>query len=245
MQKSNQQPKPTPNCPKFFRRENLFSPLFLFLYFAIFIAIILTISLVIMLIQGPGEVTITNEPTNISSAISDSDLSRVKTELFTTLNNLTDEASNYLDVSVRWDSVEKTSDRTTFVIDVDSHQQTYLVTLDPYHVTLSCPDPSVTKYPDSFCVGNDGEYNDSISVIFGEELPLTAKTSAGDTFEIVRSEISGGEWNRDLAIWIFSCPASDAQTTRVSAAVDDLISARGGSPSAFTKKFYHASCAGE
>lgn len=224
-----------------------FSPRNLLLAFLLFSTIIVVISLFGLALRAPDEVTIINEPPETTmTPLSDSDLSRVKKEVFSTLKSVAETEAGRIGVSVRWDSFKKTaSGRTSFLIDVDDYRQTYLVNLDQYNVTLSCPEISLSKYPDSFCVGNDGEYDDSISVIFGDELPLSAETSEGEKFEIVRSEISGGQWNRDLAIWIFSCPASDVLTSRVSVAVDALISTRGGSPSAFSKKFYNMSCKGE
>lgn len=235
--------RPAPRSSRHFRPK-LSSRRLIFLA-AFFLIVVLIFSLIGILLRGHEEITILNESSISTSDLTDQELTRVKKELFHTLKTATNIDANYINVYIRPDSFSRTSDHNTFIIDLDDYRQTYLVDLDPYQVYIRCPDPSVSKYPDSFCVGNANEYDDSISVIFGDDLPLSSETSAGESFEIVRSDIKDGAWNRDLSIWIFACPKSDDLTARVSSAVDEIISSRGGSPEAFTKHYYNMSCRGE
>ena len=228
-----------------YTNKHIISPHLLVILIIGFTIIIVLISILGIILRGNGEITIVNESDVNYSLISPNDLARVKKALFPVLNIVNDADANHINVFVRWDTVAKNtqdSDLTTFLIDVDDFQQTYLVALDSYNVTLDCPSPQLSKYPTSFCIGSSDENSDSISSVFGDELPLTAQTSQGETYIITRANPTGGEWNHALAIWIFSCPSSDELTNRVSASLDQIIASRGAQASIFTKNYYNMSC---
>ena len=224
---------------------------------------IITISIVGINIQSSNEANIVNETAqetyaensatsenNDSKLLSDEDMTRVKQEIYTLLHKINPDAEND-DVVIRWDSFSTESGvypKTTFLADVDSYQQTYRVSVDQERVAVSCPSLGESKYPESFCIGNNGEYDDSINVVFGRNLPYSGETSNGEYFYIDRNSLESMENINDryLEVRVRACPWTDEAINRAREATNEVISSLGASPNLFDIRIDSAGgCHGE
>ena len=165
-----------------------------------FILVVITISIIIPGLANREEARIinaTNETTvsETESKLSDEDLARVKKALYQTLNK-TQSANQDFDAAIRWDTLKTVNNLfpyTSFLVDVDEYKQTYRVTVDQYIVNVNCPEIGESKYPKSFCLGNGSEYDDSISIVLGDQFPIDTRTSAGEYVSINRNDLTKTE----------------------------------------------------
>ena len=124
-----------------------------------FVMIIITISIIASSFSGTNEAKIINEYDSNVDMISEEDMSRFKQSLYDLLQKTTSADRNF-DAAVRWDTLKTTTGSypsTTFMVDVDAYKQSYRVTIDQYNVIISCPKIGESKYPSSFCIGNNSE----------------------------------------------------------------------------------------
>lgn len=207
---------------------------------AVIIVAIIVISALVVTFSNREEANIINESgIQETSLVSEEDMTRVKKELYKLLS-ITSGADHDFDASVRWDTVAKTSSsipETTFMIDVDEYQQSYRATVNQNTVYLQCPELGESKYPESFCISNYGENNDSIAIVFGANLPYYAETNEGETVSIQRGSSKTQGSNRYLQIIVAACPYDKEAIARAEEAVNDAITSLGASPNLFTKKF--------
>ena len=72
---------------------------------------------------------------------------------------------------IREDSIEKTDDTYTFIVDIDSIKQSYVVVINPKnnenHITFHCPTKAQTIYKETFCDLNSIGYSPSITLKHG------------------------------------------------------------------------------
>ena len=224
------------------------------------VLIIITISILAINFAPREEANIVNSQSlssnnsdaneNFDQQISDSELTRFKQELYNLLNS-TQSADHDFDAAIRWDTVQAhygSYPYTTFLVDIDEYEQTYRVNIYQNAVELPCPKLGESKYPESFCIGNAGEYDDSINVVFGNNLPYSGETSAGEYFSISRNDIESMEnaSDRYLRVLIRSCPWSDDALERAREAVNQYIESRGASSNLFDIRIEPAGgCHGE
>ncbi len=219
-----------------------------------FVLVVVTLSTVFSTFATREEARIIN-PTNSDpeaqySLITDEDMARVKKGLYALLNQ-TRSVEHDFDTIIRWETLEQKAGAypsTSFIVDIDEYQQTFRVTIDQYAVLLSCPELNISKYPTSFCIGNDGDYDDSISVVFGAKLPYSGVTSAGENFWIDRSSfaIMENPYDRFLEVYVRACPYNDNVATRAREAAEEIIGSLGADPVLFKLKVYSAGgCHGE
>lgn len=207
------------------------------------VAVIIMIA-VLGLILGPKDkAQIVNGGAPSSSVISSADLARAKNEVYSLIQTGQEMKSDDLEMTVRWDTVQKGGTEaypsTTFLVDVDEYQQSYRVAVDSEQVVVRCPTLGETKYPEIFCRGNAGEFDDSVGVVFGQLLPYEGKTSQGDGFVIDRN---GFDYEEPLFVQAYACDTNEAALQRVNAAVDDLIVELGATPEMFGRKVEGINC---
>lgn len=204
-----------------------------------FVVVIISISICVIVLNKGGEATIVNESFRDSSILSDVDLSRMKKEVYTLIRDVNNTDDNTIDMALRWDTLrQKDNDgvkQISVIADIDEYRQTYQILLDEYYVYMACPDLEITKYPESYCVGDDGDYDDSTTVVFGASLPYQGETSEGELFSISRYSWDRGD-NR-LGIQIQSCLKDNSVIERAEQAVDEHVTSLGASPSIFQKEF--------
>ena len=125
------------------------------------------------------------------------------------------------------------------LVDVDSIKQTYRVRINPSDksVVVSCPSLAETKYPDSFCEGADGEFDDTLEKVLGKILPYDGKTASGYSFNLYRRSL-----DRNLYVREYVCADNDAATVEILQAVLDLIKANGGNPDSINKIYEFNNC---
>lgn len=206
---------------------------------AAFVVAIVSISICAIVLNKGGEATIVNESSRDSSILSDADLSRMKKEVYALIRSANNTDDNTIDMALRWDTLYQKDNggvkQISVIADVDEYRQTYQILLDEYYVYVACPDLEITKYPESYCVGNDGDYDDSTTVVFGTSLPYQGETSEGELFSISRYSWNRGD-NR-LSVQIQSCLDDESVIERAEQAVDEYITSLGASPNIFKKEF--------
>ena len=208
------------------------------------IFIIITISIVGVFLNNLNTTKIVNESSKNDETVSNEELDLVEEKFSPALErfyNYKDRA----DVAIRWDTVKNNDLGVEFIADVDEIQQTYRVVIEDGEVFLDCPELGISKYPDSFCIGNYREYNDSISVVFGSMLPINGTTEEGEKFSIARNKNMNSMSDRYLEIYSYSCPSNDETLQRVNKSVDEIISSLGAAPSMFERKIIPPGCHGE
>ena len=207
------------------------------------ILLIITIS-VVAINANKDEATIVNESGRDSEIISDEDLAEVKSRVYAHTKNVSqseegnnDNNGNTYDgdvsAAVRWNTVKSSDDSTTFLIDLDDYQQTYRVYVTDGETFLTCPKISESKYPESFCIGTSGDIDDSITAVFGANLPYTGQTNSGYTYTIARNENS--RKNGSLYILSYSCQPAEKVSAEVSQSVDTYITSFGAPTTLFIK----------
>lgn len=188
-------------------------------------------------------VQIVNGEGSSGDPISSADLSRVKNGVYSTVQTWNDVKGDDLEIAVRWDTMKKSGTEeypsTIFLVDVDEYRQSYRVEVDKENVVVSCPTLGESKYPESYCHGTANEYDDSVSVVFGQLLPYQWRTSQGDGFIIERN---GFDVEAPLFVQAFACDTDTAALERVDAAVDNLIMELGASPTLFGRKVEGINC---
>lgn len=223
---------------------------------AVVILAIVTISVVAINLSSRSPVNIVNNQSSTqdettqdqtNEMLSDEDLASVKKELSALLKSTKGVDGNF-DVAVRWDSLKTSAGRypaTKFLVDVDAYQQTYEVTLSNSVVTIACPQLGETKYPESFCIGNMGNYDDSISVVFGSNLPYEGYTSEDEYFSVSRNEDMKNFTDRYLDVMVINCMGDEAAKDRADAALNEWITSLGASPELFSRQITLVGCHGE
>lgn len=213
------------------------------------IFLIIAISAIGVFINKSKTANITNESGNETGIISSEELNDVKNTINPTMQKLY-ETEDSLSGVVRWDTAKEEqlgedNSRKEFIIDLDDIKQSYRVIIIDGEVFYDCPELKLSKYPDSFCIGTYRDYNDSISVVFGDSLPLRDSTDNGDLFSITRNRTMNTVDDRYLEIYSYSCPNDDATIARVNEKVDNIIESLGATPSMFERKIVASDCHGE
>ena len=216
---------------------------------AAFVILIITISVLGSVLGNRKEANIINEPstTEQTQLISDEALSRVKKELYNHISRSHPNPSKF-DTAIRWDTVKtatSTYPSTSFLVDIDQYQQTYQVVVDDSSVVIHCPSLGESKYPESFCAGNQYENDDSIGVVFGSQLPYSGYTSAHEYFSISRNTNRKNTEDPALIVLVSSCSKDQSAKDRANAAVDEVITSLGASPSLFSRQISIVGCHGE
>ena len=167
------------------------------------------------------------------SLLTDKELKSVKEAVLSELR-----ASNVegADISIRWSSYnEPLSGWKKFLIDIDKIQQTYQVTLASGRVDIDCPKPAQSLYPNSFCITNNGEDNDSIYATFGYLIPYEGATANGTKFRLYRDKIGV------LAVHVFDCESEDKKND-VQETIDNLVKSLNANPAIFKYSYYYNNC---
>lgn len=214
---------------------------------AAFIIVIISISVAMSnILDNKNKAKIINESSNNANLVSAEDLERIRTELYDFMSTIYDMNSSSVDVAIRWDTVktegESDSRRTTMLADVDEYQQTYRINVNEYYVLFDCPELSETKYPNSFCIGNDGEMNDSIMVVFGEKVPYKGTTDNGVDFELSRNSLQPGD--HGLKLWVYSCGEDIKAIQQANDEINNLIVSLGAPTELFEWDTHTLSCSG-
>lgn len=213
------------------------------------IFVIITVSVIAMNAPADGEAVIINEQDVQPEQMSDESLTDVKKALYTLLHS-TMGADNNFDVAVRWDTLKIQDNNTytvkSFIVDVDEYKQTYQANVVGSMVELSCPKIGESKYPESFCIGNVGDYDDSIYVVFGENLPYGGYTSEDEYFSIARNTTASMSdvGDRYLDIQVLNCDGDnqDDVIARTNEAVDEVLTSLGAPTNLFERKINVLSC---
>lgn len=213
------------------------------------IILIIAISVIGNFINKSTTADITNESDKETEIISSEDLGRVKSQINPTMKKIYDTQES-LDGVVRWNTVkeQKVDDNNSlkeFLIDFDDIRQTYRVIIDGDEVFFDCPELNLSKYPDNFCIGNYRDYNDSISVVFGDTLPLEEVTENGEPFTVNRNVTMNSMNDRYLEVYSYSCPNNDQTLERINKRIDEVITSLGANPNMFERKIFFSDCHGE
>lgn len=208
---------------------------------------IIAIIVVVVVLNWPkdfGNVTIMNQ-----SAISDVKNDQqydFKKKLYNLLldQKLIEEDAKIEDVVIREDSVvtytrydeeKKRTTTTTFLIDIDSVEQTYEVKivdadeeLTDLAVQITCPHISKSKYPDSVCEGVYGDTSRKVE----KHIPYEMKLDTGEKIIVKNLEATMGG-SKLLHIYLYSCDEKNPRITETKDAVHDWVKSLGDESSEF------------
>ena len=180
--------------------------------------------------QNPNPVKIVNRSTEQSSQLSAKELSLVRDSLNSFLGG-----EDVKDVSIRWSSFVKPSESYRyFLVDIDSIQGTYRVSLIGDQVFVECPNIGESKYDNFKCSvpGLDGE--STASKLLGDILPYQGSAS-GVEYMFRQSGSS------DFLVHVFDCESDEIKKS-VQSNIDDLIKSRNGNPSMFSFEYEYNAC---
>lgn len=214
--------------------------------FITFVFLIITLSVILKNIFKQ-EAKISNDSGRDSAIISDQEISRVRTEVYKSIKDIyTDDyykdifpngidniGDKDVELGIRWNTVQKNEGSTSFLADFDEYRQTYRIYIAEDEILLTCPKVSESKYPESFCVGNSGDSDDSITAVFGSALPYSGQTEDGYEYTVMRDKNS--RKNGSITVLSYSCGPKEEVQTQVTESVDELISSLGASPNLFKK----------
>ena len=142
------------------------------------------------------------------------------------------------DISIRdVSNYNKESGKGFFLVDVDSIKQTFRFYYDGDDYSIGCPHIEETNYPDSYCVANSRENDDTATMVLGKILPYDGSTESGTKYRIYRKEL-----DTDLYVYIFACEGNSEADSSVQTAVSNLIKDRGANPSIFPVVYEHNNC---
>ncbi|MBR5419026.1 hypothetical protein IK110_02150 [Candidatus Saccharibacteria bacterium] len=201
----------------------------------LFVAIIIFIASVLSS-AGSNSVKIVNKSSLKDNGLSDKKISDASRSIYNFLKKKGYDVSKS-EIVVR-DVVDQGDDSGYFIVDIDSIQQTYCYYYSDEVNLLGCPYINESKYPDSYCIGNSRENDDTATVIFGSDLPYDGSIKSGIKYRVFRKDL-----DHNLYIHIYGCSSDSASKASVEEAVRKMISDRGANPDSFPIKYEFNYCA--
>lgn len=195
-----------------------------------FILLIVTISVFATVLSPKNEASVINEIAGENELISDDELSRIKKSVYDYVKGTFGTDKGPVNLEIRWNTIQEENlgadgRRLTMLVDIDEYRQTFKVSVDKYFVFAGCPLPSESKYPDSFCIGNNGELDDSIRAVFGSKLPYTGQTDDGVQYELSRRTKQPDD--HQLKLWVNTCPNDTVTIQKANQGIKDFITSLG------------------
>ncbi|MBR6166537.1 hypothetical protein IKQ65_02785 [Candidatus Saccharibacteria bacterium] len=196
-------------------------------------AVVFFVSLVFFLYalsQQRNPVLIVNKGSNQTDLLSASELTYVRDELKAFLG-----ASDNIDVSIRWSSfVIQNEHYKRFLVDIDSQQSTYRVSLIGENVYIQCPNAGESKYDNFVCnvEGVDGQ--NTAYMVLGDILPYQGSV---DGVEYSMNTHGGPE----LFVHIFDCE-DEQKKEAVDQDIVNLIKSHRGNPDTIGRVYEYNSC---
>lgn len=144
------------------------------------------------------------------------------------------------EITIRTSSAMRTeSGFVSTLIDVDSIEQTYRIRINPEQKTIvvACPSLAETKYPNTFCEGGDGEFDDTLEKVLGKLLPYEGTTPSGYKYSLYRYSL-----DRNLYVREYACAENDTAAKEILEAVRGLIKDNGGNPDIINKIYEFNNC---
>ena len=209
---------------------------------ALFVIVIIAISVISVFVRGKKQANVVNEGDRVEE-VSKQDMDDMKTSLYYALENAGVKANQVNDSAIRWSTVYKEDlgegdYRTSFVVDIDSIKQTYIVYTNGSEAYITCPELSISKYPESFCIGNSGDGDDSISIVLGNSMfPYEGSLEGNVSYSLNR------DWeNHELIVHVFDCKDNKSAIDASLKDVDRIIKEHKGNPEVFKKRVETNNC---
>ncbi len=142
------------------------------------------------------------------------------------------------DVSIRGVSnYNKDSGSGIFLVDVDSIKQTFRFYYDGEEYSIGCPYIEESNYPDSYCIANSRENDDTATMVLGNILPYDGITDSGVGYRVYREDLDD-----DLYVHIFACGGDSEAYSSAKASIESLIKDRGANPDIFPINYEYNNC---